>query len=565
MSTPKRLGLVAALAAGFVIFRLLYAFVFSGLAGDRVVLELGRIQLAGPFRHISLFGPVSVDGIIRNVELALPFASAVLLFGLLSLVITPERVLRLSRRLGGNQLVTALGVGLAAVPELLQAAARQLKIRRLRGETRLSVMVPLLEKATARAGEVALELARSRPERQRPATLKVQGLTAFPLRSVSFNLEPGSILVLSGETGSGKSTLLAALGGELAEHQGRIQEGTVRLGEVDLADFGSASKLSYLVHQLPRPLGYSGSHGESYQKLVSEALDRQPALLMLDEPAGVLDEQKLANLKRELTEFASNGGIVVIAEHRLSALADLDAVHMHINNGELKEGPFTPAKQEPLRRPMLVGRERSVEISGEVVRNSERLIEHFQLELNQGECVAVVGPNGSGKTSLLESVAHGLFDLRVNGVSSSGPHQAAIVPDEPGEFFVTEALAKELARADRVAKVSAGFTKTSFESILGLRDQLVETHPLDLSAGTQLALATAMQLSFKPSLVLLDEPVRGLDPGSRALMAETIRCVQETGCAVLLTTHDLQFATVIADRVYEISGRELHQRVEVAS
>ncbi|MEL0237237.1 MAG: AAA family ATPase, partial [Aquiluna sp.] len=95
--------------------------------------------------------------------------------------------------------------------------------------------------------------------------------------------------------------------------------------------------------------------------------------------------------------------------------------------------------------------------------------------------------------------------------------------------------------------------------------ELLETHPLDLSAGKQLALATAMQLSHKPAVLLMDEPVRGLDPRSRELMAETIRCVQETGCAVVLTTHDLKFAGELADRVFEISSQRLRQLAKVSA
>ena len=72
-----------------------------------------------------------------------------------------------------------------------------------------------------------------------------------------------------------------------------------------------------------------------------------------------------------------------------------------------------------------------------------------------------------------------------------------------------------------------------------------------------------MQLSHKPQLLSLDEPVQGLDPASRELMAETIRCVQETGCAVLFATHDFDFAKRLTNRVFEISGCELRELSEV--
>ena len=132
------------------------------------------------------------------------------------------------------------------------------------------------------------------------------------------------------------------------------------------------------------------------------------------------------------------------------------------------------------------------------------------------------------------------------------------MPDRPENFFVTADLAGELVRADRIAGCANGLTRLTLESILGRSVAAdLQRHPLDLSIGTQLALAVAMQLSHKPHLFLLDEPVQGLDPKARELMAETIRCVQETGCAVVLATHDFAFAGAVADRVFEIADSEL--------
>ena len=140
----------------------------------------------------------------------------------------------------------------------------------------------------------------------------------------------------------------------------------------------------------------------------------------------------------------------------------------------------------------------------------------------------------------------------------------ALVPDRPSQFFVTDSLARELSRADKVAGVRSGLTALTLESILGKLPD-TQTHPLDLSVGTQLALSVAMQLSHKPQLLLLDEPVQGLDPASRELMAETIRCVQETGCAVLLATHDIEFAKRLTSQIFEISSCSLTRLREVSA
>jgi energy-coupling factor transport system ATP-binding protein len=62
-----------------------------------------------------------------------------------------------------------------------------------------------------------------------------------------------------------------------------------------------------------------------------------------------------------------------------------------------------------------------------------------------------------------------------------------------------------------------------------------------------------MQLSFKPTLLLVDEPVKGLDPLAKERVSEVLACVAETGCAILFATHDENFA-VCADKRLELSA-----------
>jgi energy-coupling factor transport system ATP-binding protein len=80
------------------------------------------------------------------------------------------------------------------------------------------------------------------------------------------------------------------------------------------------------------------------------------------------------------------------------------------------------------------------------------------------------------------------------------------------------------------------------------------THPRDLSAGTKLVLALSIALALRPQLLLIDEPVKGLDTHTRSLMAEVLACVQETGCAVLFATHDQAFAAKANKRIELESG-----------
>lgn len=75
------------------------------------------------------------------------------------------------------------------------------------------------------------------------------------------------------------------------------------------------------------------------------------------------------------------------------------------------------------------------------------------------------------------------------------------------------------------------------------------THPRDLSAGQQLALALAIQLSAATDLILLDEPTRGLDYPGKAVFGQWLQDLADAGSSVLVATHDVELVAVIADRV----------------
>jgi energy-coupling factor transport system ATP-binding protein len=80
-----------------------------------------------------------------------------------------------------------------------------------------------------------------------------------------------------------------------------------------------------------------------------------------------------------------------------------------------------------------------------------------------------------------------------------------------------------------------------------------------------LALAIAMQLSHKPQVLLVDEPFRGLDLRARELMVESLRCVAETGCAVLFASHESRWSQALASRKLFIASQQLLESTEVMS
>ena len=190
---------------------------------------------------------------IGNVELALPFALSILVFGLVAAFVTPARLQKASARLKPiSNLLTALSIALAAIPGVLVAAKEANWARKIRGERRLSILVPILERMVQRATAVGLELAKPSPKSLEGAALRVSGFEVPGLGPLSCHLTPGEILVLSGETGSVKFKFLQALAGELGELHGRVGSGDICVGvfRVDsLAESSYVAQVPQLPHQ----------------------------------------------------------------------------------------------------------------------------------------------------------------------------------------------------------------------------------------------------------------------------------------------------------------------------
>jgi len=184
------------------------------------------------------------------------------------------------------------------------------------------------------------------------------------------------------------------------------------------------------------------------------------------------------------------------------------------------------------------------------------VLDALDLEVAQGELVALLGASGCGKTTLLRIVAglapatHGT--VQVGGTLVSDPtHRVPTRQRRVGLVFQEYALFPDLTVRDNV-----GFAPTArpdhvnrLLDLAGLTP-LAERYPRQLSGGQQQRVALARALAARPEVLLLDEPFANLDPHLRVeLGAELRRLVQEEGCAAVLVTHDRVDALALADRV----------------
>jgi energy-coupling factor transport system ATP-binding protein len=178
------------------------------------------------------------------------------------------------------------------------------------------------------------------------------------------------------------------------------------------------------------------------------------------------------------------------------------------------------------------------------------------------ETVALMGRNGAGKSTLLKSIV-GLIqpgggDILVNGTSVKGQDTAEIcrdvayLPQNPNALLFADSVAAEL----NITLANHGLSGT--KDVLALLKQLgleryAQYYPRDLSVGERERVAVGAVTITEPKLLLLDEPTRGLDYGSKRALAALLARWKADGAGILLVSHDVEFVAECADRVVMLS------------
>jgi energy-coupling factor transport system ATP-binding protein len=176
------------------------------------------------------------------------------------------------------------------------------------------------------------------------------------------------------------------------------------------------------------------------------------------------------------------------------------------------------------------------------------VIRGLELVLEPGERVALMGRNGAGKSTLLRAAA-GLLP-RARGTIEV-PGGCALLPQTPADLFLRERVAEELPGPEGAGALAA----------VGLGWAL-DRDPRDLSGGERERLALAIVMAGReggavPGIVCLDEPTRGMDGARKAELIGWLGELASAGSAVLVATHDVEFASRFAARVVLLGDGEL--------
>jgi nitrate/nitrite transport system ATP-binding protein len=186
------------------------------------------------------------------------------------------------------------------------------------------------------------------------------------------------------------------------------------------------------------------------------------------------------------------------------------------------------------------------------------IVKDFNLRLSEGEFVCIVGHSGCGKSTVL-SIAMGLNDATEGGVIVAG--REVIGPGlDRGVVFQSPALLPWLTARENVLlaleQVAGGSTRKrrnaladKFLALVGLTD-VADCYPNELSAGMRQRVGIARAFALEPKVLLLDEPFSLLDVVTRMeLQDQLVQLCAETRKTVLMVTHDVDEALLLADRI----------------
>jgi ABC-2 type transport system ATP-binding protein len=197
----------------------------------------------------------------------------------------------------------------------------------------------------------------------------------------------------------------------------------------------------------------------------------------------------------------------------------------------------------------------AIEVAGLVKRFGDvTAVDGLDLRIQQGECVAILGPNGAGKTTTLE-ILEGLQqptsgEVRVlgRGWKDSGDWLRSRIGIQ-----LQEARLRDKLRVEEVLRLFRSFYPSGMDLEEALRTtDLVELRRKfihELSGGQRQRVALAVALLGNPDIIFLDEPSTGLDPRARHQLWDFIDTLKSRGRTLLLTTHYMEEARRLADRI----------------
>ncbi len=359
------------------------------------------------------------------------------------------------------------------------------------------------------------------------------------------------------------------------------------------------------------------SGGERQRVAIAAVLTLQPRVLVLDEPTSQLDPQSAEEVLDSLVKLNKDLGLtIILSEHRLERVVQyVDRIfYMDINGTTLDGPPRDLLSHIPLAPPIVqvarlldwqpipltikearkfVATKIGQQIPSPTPDNSDiqiplaptrqphqppasqldsvwfgyggrEVLKGMSLDFRQGEITSLMGRNGAGKTTILK-LALGLLKPHRGTVRTLGndtrhtPLDAlsrlvGYVPQQPDLLLFSDTVQGEVDFTRRTHGLPPD--GADLLASLGLIPYRL-SDPRDLSVGERQRVALAAVLAGSPPVLILDEPTRGLDYLQKEVLARILRDLRDQGRTVILTTHDVELAAHLTDRVILLGDGEV--------
>lgn len=435
------------------------------------------------------------------------------------------------------------------------------------------------------------------PVTLRDAGFRYPGAMREALREIDLTVEVGEFVAVVGHNGSGKSTLTRLLAG-LPPTSGSVQRpgsaGLGRLGGTALvlqrpesqtlgvlvADdvvWGLPPRLAAEVDVggLLEEVGLAGmgaketatlSGGQQQRLAVAAALARRPALLIADEATSMVDPDG----RRELVELLAAlpkrhpMAVVLVTHHEADAAAADRIVHLAAGRSVERlpawPRPVRDTRRRPMGEPILELRDVRHTYNRATPWEAPAL-HGVDLSVRQGEALLIVGGNGSGKSTLawimagLIEPSSGRCELRGKPISKQiGRVELAF--QHSRLQLQKQTVGAEIADWGGRA-TGSGAVGRALDAV-GLDRSLAARSIEELSGGQAKRVVLAAIVASHPQVVVLDEPLAGLDPAGRADIVELLARLRDSGLTLIVISHDVADMAAVCDRTVHLrSGRIL--------
>lgn len=355
-----------------------------------------------------------------------------------------------------------------------------------------------------------------------------------------------------------------------------------------------AAKLMGISHLLERKLA-TLSGGQLQKVALACALASGAPVLLADEPTSNLDPAAISEVREALKVLKEQGLTIVVVEHRLHFLRGLADQVLLMEGGRVTRrwngaeffsmgqaqrrslglrtlvDPGPPetwvGQVKEGRQEKQVGRQENREAAANPVRLSCRglsfaygaspVFEGLDADFPAGQITCIAGANGVGKTTLVRVLcglaAPSSGTISLDGVPASRKTRrsaCALVMQDTGRQLFSDTLAGELTIGASHASGQSGEQLLADFDLANLGDR----HPLSLSGGQKQRLVIAAARATGRPIVILDEPTSGVDARHLDSITATLRRIADEGAAVVVVTHDGEFAAACADRLITLTA-----------